>query len=200
MLLFLSRPGNMISACPLVICALCPWEVFSPITIEVIEQGLHRILYYLVCDSTLHPDTGKPIFLPFRMSCFVPTNMLVAAGMLMPNPTVKSIIFWQWANQSINVAFNSANSNKTTEMNMKETAGNPQMIAFLFFFWRIEEKDRVDYDYGVFKDSCIVGSLIATITFRTELYASGLEKRDNSWRGTLDYQEQNETRRLIKPN
>ncbi|KAF9281663.1 hypothetical protein BGZ74_002298 [Mortierella antarctica] len=75
-----------------------------------------------ICDSTLHPDTGKPIFLPFRMSCFVPTNMLVAAGMLMPNPTVKSIIFWQWANQSINVAFNSANSNKTTEMNMKETA------------------------------------------------------------------------------
>ncbi|KAF9408905.1 hypothetical protein BGZ94_002151 [Podila epigama] len=48
--------------------------------------------------------------------------MLVAAGMLMPNPTVRSIIFWQWANQSINVAFNSANSNKTTEMNMKETA------------------------------------------------------------------------------
>ncbi|KAF9564442.1 hypothetical protein BGW38_008929 [Lunasporangiospora selenospora] len=42
--------------------------------------------------------------------------------MLMPNPTTRSIIFWQWANQSVNVAFNYANANKTTEMNMKETA------------------------------------------------------------------------------
>ncbi|KAF8934939.1 Tricarboxylate/iron carrier [Dissophora ornata] len=75
-----------------------------------------------ICDSTLHPDTGKPIFLPFRMSCFVPTNLLVAVGMLMPNPSVKSIIFWQWTNQSVNVAFNYANANKTIEMNMKETA------------------------------------------------------------------------------
>ncbi|KAF8972375.1 hypothetical protein BGZ46_010139 [Entomortierella lignicola] len=75
-----------------------------------------------ICDSTLHPDTGKPIFLPFRMSCFVPTNMLVAAGMLMPNPSVRSIIFWQWTNQSVNVAFNYANANKTIEMDMKETA------------------------------------------------------------------------------
>ncbi|KAF9164271.1 hypothetical protein BGX21_000039 [Mortierella sp. AD011] len=75
-----------------------------------------------ICDSTLHPDTGKPIFLPFRMSSFVPTNMLVAAGMLMPNPSVRSIIFWQWTNQSVNVAFNYANANKTIEMDMKETA------------------------------------------------------------------------------
>ncbi|KAF9933183.1 hypothetical protein FBU30_006349 [Linnemannia zychae] len=75
-----------------------------------------------VCDSTLHPDTGKPILLPFRMACFVPTNLLVAAGMLMPNPSIKSILFWQWANQSVNVAFNYANANKTIEMDMKETA------------------------------------------------------------------------------
>ncbi|CAG8689757.1 7886_t:CDS:2, partial [Scutellospora calospora] len=25
------------------------------------------------------PDTGEPIFLPFRMSCFVPTNLVVVA-------------------------------------------------------------------------------------------------------------------------
>ncbi|KAG0004063.1 hypothetical protein BGZ80_005679 [Entomortierella chlamydospora] len=48
--------------------------------------------------------------------------MLVAAGMLMPNPSVRSIIFWQWTNQSVNVAFNYANANKTIEMDMKETA------------------------------------------------------------------------------
>ncbi|KAL0097651.1 Tricarboxylate/iron carrier [Phycomyces blakesleeanus] len=75
-----------------------------------------------IIDSTLHPDTGKPIFLPFRMSCFVPTNMILVAGMLMPNPSIKSILFWQWANQSVNIAFNSANANKTTPMSIQETA------------------------------------------------------------------------------
>ncbi|CAG8665125.1 33591_t:CDS:2, partial [Racocetra persica] len=74
-------------------------------------------------DSTVHPDTGEPIFLPFRMSCFVPTNLVIAAGMLIPkNPSMKSIIFWQWANQSVNVAINYSNANKTTMMSMKETA------------------------------------------------------------------------------
>ncbi|CAG8476235.1 11106_t:CDS:1, partial [Scutellospora calospora] len=39
-------------------------------------------------DSTVHPDTGEPIFLPFRMSHFVLTNLVVVAGMLMPNTSV----------------------------------------------------------------------------------------------------------------
>lgn len=54
-----------------------------------------------VVDSTLHPgaflhhasafqnlmllsDTGEPVFLPFRMSCFVLSNLIVTAGMLTP--------------------------------------------------------------------------------------------------------------------
>jgi len=37
-----------------------------------------------VVDSTLHPDTGEPVFLPFRMSCFVLSNLVVTAGMLTP--------------------------------------------------------------------------------------------------------------------
>ncbi|KAI8889292.1 Tricarboxylate/iron carrier [Backusella circina FSU 941] len=74
-----------------------------------------------VVDSTIHPDTNEPVFLPFRMSSFVPTNMVLVAGMLLPNPSIKSIIFWQWLNQSVNVAFNSANANKTTPMSLKET-------------------------------------------------------------------------------
>lgn len=54
-----------------------------------------------VVDSTLHPgnilpklcshclrltltDTGQPVFLPFRMSCFVISNLIVTAGMLTP--------------------------------------------------------------------------------------------------------------------
>jgi hypothetical protein len=35
-------------------------------------------------DSTLHPDTGLPVFMPFRMSCFVLSNLVVTAGMLTP--------------------------------------------------------------------------------------------------------------------
>ncbi|KAI8854815.1 Tricarboxylate/iron carrier [Chytridium lagenaria] len=72
-------------------------------------------------DSTFHPDTGEKILLPFRMASFVPTNALIVAGMLMPNPTTAGILFWQWVNQSVNVAFNYCNANKTTEMNMTET-------------------------------------------------------------------------------
>jgi len=30
-------------------------------------------------------DTGEPVFLPFRMSCFVISNLVVTAGMLTPN-------------------------------------------------------------------------------------------------------------------
>ncbi|CAB5192654.1 unnamed protein product [Rhizophagus irregularis] len=75
-----------------------------------------------IVDSTIHPDTGEPVFLPFRMSSFVPTNLVVVAGMLMPNPSIGSIIFWQWTNQSINVAINYSNANKTIEMSLKETA------------------------------------------------------------------------------
>ena len=37
-----------------------------------------------VVDSTLHPDTGQPVLLPFRMSCFVLSNLVVTAGMLTP--------------------------------------------------------------------------------------------------------------------
>ncbi|KAK5110443.1 putative alpha-isopropylmalate carrier [Meristemomyces frigidus] len=69
-----------------------------------------------VVDSTLHPDTGEPVFLPFRMSSFVLSNLVVTAGMLTPNLTTTGTIAWQWANQSLNVAINSANANKSTQI------------------------------------------------------------------------------------
>lgn len=37
-----------------------------------------------IVDSTIHPDTGEPVFLPFRMSAFCLTNLIVTAGMLTP--------------------------------------------------------------------------------------------------------------------
>ena len=40
--------------------------------------------------------------------------------MLMPNPSLKSVIFWQWANQTLNVAVNFSNANKSIQMTPAE--------------------------------------------------------------------------------
>lgn len=69
-----------------------------------------------IVDSTLHPDTGEPVLLPFRMSCFVITNLIVTAGMLQPGLQTAGTVAWQFANQSVNVAVNSANANKSSPM------------------------------------------------------------------------------------
>ncbi|KIY02184.1 uncharacterized protein Z520_02322 [Fonsecaea multimorphosa CBS 102226] len=69
-----------------------------------------------IVDSTLHPDTGQPVFLPFRMSCFVISNLVVTAGMLTPNLSTTGTVAWQIINQSLNVAINSANANKSSPL------------------------------------------------------------------------------------
>jgi len=69
-----------------------------------------------IVDSTLHPDTGQPVFLPFRMSCFVISNLVVTAGMLTPGLKTTGTLLWQITNQSLNVAINSANANKSTPL------------------------------------------------------------------------------------
>lgn len=74
-------------------------------------------------DSTLHPDTGEKILLPFRMACFVPTNLLVTLGLLWPNPSLGTLALWQWINQSVNVGFNWANANKSNPLSTQETLG-----------------------------------------------------------------------------
>ena len=55
------------------------------------------------------------------MSSFVPTNLIVTAGLLLPNPGMGTIVLWQWVNQSVNVGFNYFNANKTTPLDMNET-------------------------------------------------------------------------------
>ncbi|KAF3769810.1 Tricarboxylate/iron carrier [Cryphonectria parasitica EP155] len=69
-----------------------------------------------IVDSTLHPDTGEPVLLPFRMSCFVLSNLVVTAGMLTPGLKNTGTILWQITNQSLNVAINNANANKSTPL------------------------------------------------------------------------------------
>ena len=61
-------------------------------------------------------DTGEPVLLPFRMSCFALSNLIVTAGMLTPGLGTGGTIAWQWANQSLNVAINNANANKSTQL------------------------------------------------------------------------------------
>ncbi|KAK9455799.1 Tricarboxylate/iron carrier [Dipodascopsis uninucleata] len=75
-----------------------------------------------VLDSTIHPDTGEPVFLPFRMSSYVLSNLVVTAGMLTPNLGTAGTLFWQIANQSLNVAINTANSNKSHPMSFGQLA------------------------------------------------------------------------------
>ncbi|POS75314.1 sideroflexin-5 [Diaporthe helianthi] len=75
-----------------------------------------------IVDSTLHPDTGTPVFMPFRMSCFVLSNLVVTAGMLTPGLGNTGTVLWQIANQSMNVAINNANANKSTPLSYSKIA------------------------------------------------------------------------------
>ncbi|SCU82510.1 LADA_0C05886g1_1 [Lachancea dasiensis] len=80
-------------------------------------------------DSTVHPDTGETVLLPFRMSCCVLSNLVVTAGMLTPGLGTAGTIFWQWANQSLNVAINSANANKSHPMSTMQLVTNYTMAV-----------------------------------------------------------------------
>lgn len=75
-----------------------------------------------VCDSTLHPDTGQPVFLPLRMSAYIFSNLIVTAGMLQPNLTTRGVLVWQITNQTLNVCINSANANKSTSLSYSQLA------------------------------------------------------------------------------
>lgn len=71
-------------------------------------------------DSSVHPDNNEIILLPFRMSCNVLSNLAICAGMLTPHLSIPGTIFWQWTNQSLNVAVNYANANKSAPISTSE--------------------------------------------------------------------------------
>ncbi|KAI9741733.1 MAG: Sideroflexin-5 [Cirrosporium novae-zelandiae] len=50
------------------------------------------------------------------MSCFVLSNLVVTAGMLTPGLQTTGTLLWQIANQSLNVAINASNANKSTPL------------------------------------------------------------------------------------
>ncbi|GAM28917.1 hypothetical protein SAMD00019534_120930 [Acytostelium subglobosum LB1] len=73
-----------------------------------------------VMDATIHPDTGKSIPLPFRMCSFLPINVVICAGLILPNASVGTTIFWQWINQSYNIALNHSNRNASNTMSNQQ--------------------------------------------------------------------------------
>lgn len=50
------------------------------------------------------------------MSAFVFTNLIVTGGMLTPNLTTRGMLAWQVINQSLNVAINASNANKSSPL------------------------------------------------------------------------------------
>lgn len=77
-----------------------------------------------ILDSALHPDTGETVFLPFRMSSCVLSNLVITAGMLTPGLGTAGTLFWQIANQSLNVAINISNANKSHPLTTSQIAKN----------------------------------------------------------------------------
>lgn len=75
-------------------------------------------------DSSVHPDTGEIVTLPFRMSSYVLSNLVVTVGMLTPNLGTAGTLFWQVANQSLNVAVNYANANKSSPLSTSQLITN----------------------------------------------------------------------------
>ncbi|KAJ6658579.1 hypothetical protein lerEdw1_019967 [Lerista edwardsae] len=63
--------------------------------------------------AIIHPDTNETIFMPFRMSGYIPFGTPIVVGLLLPNQTLTSTVFWQWLNQSHNACVNYANRNAT---------------------------------------------------------------------------------------
>ncbi|XP_048584777.1 sideroflexin-5 [Nematostella vectensis] len=77
-------------------------------------------------EAIIHPDTNSKVLMPFRMSGYVPFGTITVVGMLLPAPGLKTVIFWQWLNQSHNAAVNFSNRNAS-----KETPTSRFLLSYL---------------------------------------------------------------------
>jgi tricarboxylate carrier len=73
-------------------------------------------------DSMEHPQTGQVIPAFARMSAFMPVNIILCYGLLLPQASVATTMFWQWLNQSYNLVVNHANRNATNAMSVSQMA------------------------------------------------------------------------------
>eukprot|EP00179_Madagascaria_erythrocladioides_P019900 CAMPEP_0198352512 /NCGR_PEP_ID=MMETSP1450-20131203/107540_1 /TAXON_ID=753684 ORGANISM="Madagascaria erythrocladiodes, Strain CCMP3234" /NCGR_SAMPLE_ID=MMETSP1450 /ASSEMBLY_ACC=CAM_ASM_001115 /LENGTH=320 /DNA_ID=CAMNT_0044058547 /DNA_START=51 /DNA_END=1013 /DNA_ORIENTATION=- len=81
-----------------------------------------RVMAARLANASVHPDTGRVIPAALRMAAFVPANVLITIGLLVPNPSLKTLVFWQWANQTYMVALNHANRNASNAMSWQRVA------------------------------------------------------------------------------
>jgi len=65
-----------------------------------------------------HPDTGEKILTPLCFAAYAPMQPPIILGLLSANPMTQ--LFWQWANQSYNVAVNYANRNGSSQMTTEQ--------------------------------------------------------------------------------
>lgn len=73
--------------------------------------GQHAHCTIPILQAIIHPDTGEKVMMPFRMSGFVPFGAPLVFGLLLPDPNLRQMVFWQWLNQSHNACVNYANRN-----------------------------------------------------------------------------------------
>ena len=62
-----------------------------------------------VLEAVVHPQSGEVIPAVLRFSFFAPANLVICAGLLSPGATLARTAFFQWLNQTYNVAVNYAN-------------------------------------------------------------------------------------------
>uniref|UniRef100_A0A8C2T7T7 Sideroflexin 5 n=1 Tax=Coturnix japonica TaxID=93934 RepID=A0A8C2T7T7_COTJA len=82
-------------------------------SIPVLLLCPHYGCLLILSQAIIHPDTNETIFMPFRMSGYIPFGTPIVVGLLLPNQTIASTVFWQWLNQSHNACVNYANRNAT---------------------------------------------------------------------------------------
>lgn len=106
-----------------------------------------------ICDAIIHPDTGEKIPLLFRLSAFVPLNVLICAGLVMPNPSTAALIFWQWINQSYNIALNYANRNASNAMSNEQIAMSYATAVSVSCSVALGMRKLIDTAFATFRES-----------------------------------------------
>ena len=70
--------------------------------------------------NVFHPDTGKRVFTPLRMSWFLAVNIPMIFGMISFQRTMTQVMFFQWLNQSYNALLNYSHRNATAPLKDKD--------------------------------------------------------------------------------
>ena len=94
-----------------------------------------------IVDSSIHPDTGRPVPWIMRMCAFVPSSVPIIFGMLMTKQTPLITAFWQWLNQTYNAGMNYGNRN----------ASSPNTVNDLLFGYSMAVLSSVSVSWGLKK-------------------------------------------------